>query len=341
MHDLDPNLSWLVFAIIEVLSDGVAATPDELARRLNAPVPDVLVVLEAIENGFVTVDRLDDGRIRLPTPPRFLDREAVLAHLGADAEPWNLRIERIVDSTNTVMLANAAGGAPGFSALAAEVQTAGRGRRGRSFLSGIGSSLTFSVLWRTHRGAAALNGISLAAGLASARALHACGARDVMLKWPNDIMYAGAKLGGILVESQSEARGPSAVVIGIGINCALTREMRERVGRVVTDLDAILADPPPREVLLAEMLRHLHAMLVRFDVGGFRAMHEEWCRLDAYSGVPVVLSLPDGQVVSGIERGVSQDGSLVLDCPGGERQFAIGEISLLAGSPALPVGEAR
>ena len=131
-----------------------------------------------------------------------------------------IRLE-VVDecaSTNAWLAARAERGAPAGAAVVCELQRAGRGRRGASWFSGLGTSLTFSILWRFDRGAAALGGLSLAAGVACARALDSLGIRGVALKWPNDLMLDGAKLGGILVEISGEPHGPTAAVAGIGIN---------------------------------------------------------------------------------------------------------------------------
>src|SRR5688572_19193259 len=98
--------------------------------------------------------------------------------------------------------------------IAAEEQTAGRGRRGRRWHSARGAGITFSLGRRIRRPTRELAVLSLVAGVAVARALHALGARSARLKWPNDLVLDGAKLGGILVETRN-----GRAVIGIGLNC--------------------------------------------------------------------------------------------------------------------------
>ena len=124
-----------------------------------------------------------------------------------------------MDSTNAEPMRQAeAGGAPGL-VCTAEQQTAGRGRRGRQWVSPFASNLYLSLVWEFSQGAAALEGLSLAVGVAVARALAACDVPAVQLKWPNDVLHDGAKLGGILLEMTGDAAGACQVVVGVGSMC--------------------------------------------------------------------------------------------------------------------------
>jgi biotin-[acetyl-CoA-carboxylase] ligase BirA-like protein len=147
---------------------------------------------------------------------------AIAAHARAAARRFDIDVLDSCDSTNAVLLARAEAGAPSGTVVIANEQTAGRGRRGRSWFASPGDSLTFSLLWRFAPGTAPA-GLSLAVGLAVAQALTdlcaGVGAGDTALKWPNDILKDGRKLGGILVELLPGA--PHAAVIGIGINLHL------------------------------------------------------------------------------------------------------------------------
>ena len=131
-------------------------------------------------------------------------------------------------SSNTVLLQRAALGAASGSVLAVEWQSAGRGRLGRVWHSGLGSALTFSLLWRFEFGLSALSGLSLAVGVAMMRALEKIGVSDIGLKWPNDVLTKSGKLAGILIEAQGDMLGPSLVVIGIGMNLRLPQAVMKR-----------------------------------------------------------------------------------------------------------------
>jgi BirA family biotin operon repressor/biotin-[acetyl-CoA-carboxylase] ligase len=235
----------------------------------------------------------------------------------------------VVESTNTVLLERAVGGAAGGLMLAAELQTRGRGRRGRAWYSGLGGALTFSVLWRFEQGAGALAGLGLAVGVALVRALRSLGLEDTMLKWPNDLLIRHRKLAGILVEIQGDVLGPSLAVIGVGLNFRLDASTRERVDQAVTDLVSAGA-PRDRNSVLGTVLAHLAAMLDAFREQGFGPFRDEWESYHVYAARAVTVRLPDGGWEEGTVAGVEDDGALLLQTRSGLRRFHSGEVSLRA-----------
>ena len=170
---------------------------------------------------------------RLPQPLSLLDRAAVERYLGRHAARFTLEIVDSAGSTNTLLMERAQAGAPSATVIAAEWQTGGRGRRGRAWHAGIGEALTFSLLWRFTQGASFLAGLSLAVGVALARAIEKLGVADAGLKWPNDVLWRGQKLAGILIELQGDALGPSLAVMGIGVNVRLSDAVRSRIDQEV------------------------------------------------------------------------------------------------------------
>jgi len=212
--------------------------------------------------------------------------------------------------------------------LAAEWQTSGRGRRGRVWHSAPGAALTFSMLWRFQQGAAVLAGLSLAVGVAMMRALAALGVEGAGLKWPNDVLWRGRKLAGILIEMQGDTLGPSAAVIGIGLNCRLPDVLVNRIEQPVADLATACGAAPERNHVLALLLTELERVLDAFARDGFAPLREEWQRHHVHQRRPVRLKLPDGGAVSGIADGVADDGALLLVTAKGPRRFHSGDISL-------------
>ena len=176
------------------------------------------------------------------------------------------------DSTSSRLLERARQAAPSGLLLVADRQTAGRGRRGRSWLSTAEGSLTFSLLWRFECSVAQLAGLSLAVGVGVARALEVSGVRGVGLKWPNDILLDGGKLGGILIELEAAPRGMLAV-IGVGLNLQLPAASAEELLHPPAALAQALSPVPDRHQLLAQLLIDLAAVLDRFAAGGFAALH--------------------------------------------------------------------
>lgn len=248
---------------------------------------------------------------------------AIAAKLGNAARRFDIDLLPSCDSTNAVLLARAEAGAPSGTVVIAEEQTAGRGRRGRSWFSSPGDSLTFSLLWRFAPGTAPA-GLSLAAGVAVARALQKVGAGDTALKWPNDILKEGRKLGGILVELVPGA--PHAAVIGIGINLQLPPGMPDEVRAASAAVGAI--DAADSDALYAAMLGELLAALESFGSEGFAALRAEWLARHAFQDVPVSIASDFGAPVLGICRGVDGDGALLLDVDGRRERILSGEVSL-------------
>jgi BirA family biotin operon repressor/biotin-[acetyl-CoA-carboxylase] ligase len=253
--------------------------------------------------------------------------------LGRDAGKFEIEILPQTASSNTLLLQRAGldianGGAPSGSALAVELQTAGRGRMGRTWHSGLGTVLTFSLLWRFECGLNALSGLSLAVGLAQMRALKKLGAQGVQLKWPNDILTPRGKLGGVLIEAQGDVLGPSAVVIGIGMNCTMPDNLQRQIDQPASALDEVCAILPGRNQLLAVLLQELAGVLQRFAQEGFSPMREEWEQCHIHQNKPIELQMPDGSTVRGIARGVSDSGELCLETTQGMRRLNSGEVGV-------------
>jgi BirA family biotin operon repressor/biotin-[acetyl-CoA-carboxylase] ligase len=183
-------------------------------------------------------------------------------------------------------------------------------------------------LWRFERAAAALSGLSLAVGVAVARALAALGVEGVQLKWPNDVLHAGRKLGGILVELQGVAAGPAAAVIGIGLNLRLPAGVRDAVAQPVTDIAEIAARVPARNELLAAALFELERVLDGFAAYGFAPLRAEWIARHAHQGRQVTLSSGAGRSLTGRATGVAEDGALLIETVGGVERCVSGELSL-------------
>ncbi len=255
----------------------------------------------------------------------------IAAKLGAAARRFDIDLLASCDSTNAVLLSRAEAGAPSGTVVIAEEQTAGRGRRGRSWFSSPGDSLTFSLLWRFAPGTAPA-GLSLAVGVAVARALQkvpagtqSAGAGETALKWPNDILTGGRKLGGILVELVPGA--PHAAVIGIGINLHLPAGMPEEVRAASAALNANGAAPDAND-LYAALLAELLITLDTFASAGFAAIRPEWIARHAFQDARIRLTTDFGPPSEGICRGVDTDGALLLEIDGRIERILSGEVSL-------------
>lgn len=255
-----------------------------------------------------------------------LDERSILEGLSAGSRGRlrALRVLETVDSTNRYLLEGEAFAAPGVYACVAESQTAGRGRRGRAWVSPPGANLYLSVLRASASAPAPLGGFSLAVGVAVARALTALHVPGVGLKWPNDIQMAGRKLGGILVEIAAGGPGSWRAVAGVGINVALPADAG--IDQPWTDL-AAHGIRPPRNRLACRVLDAVIEAGERFTESGFEGFRREWDVLDVVRDRPV--ELRDGaRVMRGIARGVDADGALLLETDGGRQRIVSGDVSL-------------
>lgn len=264
-----------------------------------------------------------------------LDAAAVRRELGDLAPAFDVRVVPECPSTNSALMDAPPADDGRTHVLAAERQTAGRGRRGRVWQSWTGGSLTFSTLWRFEPGAPVPAGLSLVAGLAVVRALEKLGVQGLQLKWPNDVLIHGEKLAGILVELLPGRGRTPAAVVGIGLNLLVPPGTHIPDQPGVTDLSAHLgADLPllaDRNVLLARLLRELHVLFETYAAGGFSALRGAWQQRNAFADLPVSISGEDRRI-EGICVGVDDDGALLIRTDAGVTRILSGEVSLRAAS---------
>ena len=320
----------LTFQLLRELSHERFISGVRLAEKFGVSRSVVSNALNEASAAGVEIFSLTRRGYRLAQPVELLDLDRIRAQLGALSNRMDVDVIETIDSTNTEMMKLAVAGAPSGAALVAEIQTEGRGRRGRVWHSALGASLTFSLLWRFQKGAAQLGGLSLVVGLAILRALHQLGIGNntVQLKWPNDVVVGARKLAGVLIESQGDMLGPTAVVIGIGINMDLPVQVIARIDQPVTDVQRVAGETVSRNQLVAGVLRQLVVMLDAFAVSGFAPFKNEWTRAHALHQQSVRVINGDGGSVDAIVRGVADDGTLVIHHDGRDRLLASGEVSL-------------
>lgn len=318
----------LTFAVLRLLSDGEFHSGEEMAQHLSVSRASVWQAMRNLDEAGVDLFRVPGRGYRLREPLHWIDKDKIRAGLGNKADFFDLEVADSLASTNSRLLERAVQGAPRGSCVVTEMQTAGRGRRGREWHANLGGSLTFSLLWRFNQGAGFLSGLSLAVGVALMRALDQAGVAGAGLKWPNDVLHQHRKLAGILIELQGDMLGPSAAVIGIGINLKMSSKVLNRIDQAVVDLSSIGGEVPERNFLLANILLHLADVLNEFDEGGFACLREEWLSHHAYHEKQVLLILPDGSQHQGNLLDVGEDGALLVRTAAGKQRFTSGEISL-------------
>lgn len=316
------------FPILKLLADGKFHSGEALAQHFKVTRTTIWSAIQHAQNLGVEVFSVRGRGYKLPSPIDFLNQDEVLRAIGEQRAWFNLHILDEVPSTNTYLMQQSAKGAAHVTCVAANLQTSGKGRRGRTWVSHLGASLTFSLLWRFQCGAAALSGLSLAVGVALIRAFNSLGIHKAQLKWPNDVLVEGKKLAGILIELQGDMDGPSAAVIGVGINLNLPENVLKNIDQPAIDLAHVSTTHIAQSLLLGILLKHLADVLNQFEAAGFTALRDEWTRSHAYHNQAVRMLMPDGRDVHGVVNNVAEDGILLVDTALGLQRFSAGEISL-------------
>ena len=317
--------------LLQLLADGRLHSGQELASALGVSRTAVWKQLRRLEAFGLTVEAVRSRGYRLPGGLDLLHRQRILDALQAPAGALlqRLLLCEVVDSTNAELFRQMRDGAPARGLVcAAEHQSAGRGRRGRAWISPYGGNLYLSLAWQFAGGAAALEGLSLAVGVAASSALAGLGVEGIALKWPNDLLHSEAKLGGILIEMSGDAAGSCEVVVGLGINVNMPPAAATGIDRNWTDVGRIAGSRPPgRNQLLAALLNQLLPLLDGYERSGFAPWRERWQALDAWRGQAVVVSRGDGRSF-GTARGVDGSGALLLETGSGVEAVSGGEVSL-------------
>jgi len=316
------------FPLLRLLADGRFHSGEDLARRLGRTRATVSEALKSARELGLEVFSVPGKGYKLATPVEFLDAARIVPALGAEAARVRLTLLDEADSTSTRLAALAQQGAPSGTCLAAEWQSAGRGRRGRAWQSAPGASITFSLLWRFERGPGHLAGLSLAIAVAASRALERCGVEGVGVKWPNDLVAGWKKLGGILVETSGDLLGPTAAIVGVGVNYRLGEPLLARIDQPAVDVASLADVPPSRNDLLAALVAELVLALERFEREGFAAFRAAWKARHAYAGRRVTVLRPDCAPRAAEVLDVAEDGALVVSEDGRASRLTAAEISL-------------
>jgi BirA family biotin operon repressor/biotin-[acetyl-CoA-carboxylase] ligase len=278
------------------------------------------------------IEALPRQGYRLARPCSSLDSDTIVAALPATLRS-QLRTGQCqwqLPSTNAALLARGNLQPGQFDFLTAELQTAGRGRRGRQWLAPPGGALCLSWSWSFDVLPPQGGALGLMIGVTALRALRSLGLAGIQLKWPNDLVSAHGKLGGILVELRSEAGGPLHLVCGIGLNLQLPASVVEAVaasGNRATDLAQLSDTPPDRNQLAAALLQHGIAGLQHFGQAGLEPFRDDFTAADALRDLPVVARGAAGDL-HGIARGIDAEGALLIQTADGLQRVLSADVSV-------------
>ncbi len=316
---MNPNLH----RVFRALAPGETLSGQALADRLGLTRAAVWKAVEQLRGLGLGIEARAGSGYRLDPPVEVLNADAIQDRLGD--LPVELEIMPGTPSTNAELAGRPAEKRHGQVVLA-EHQSAGRGRRGRSWISPPGAGLYLSLAWRLEAGRARVSTLSLVAGLAAARAVETVCGKPVQLKWPNDLLMGSRKAGGCLVEISGLADGPFDAIIGIGLNVQLP-DSAPRPDQPWTDLFRETGCRA-RNHLAGALVRQLVEDLNRLEASGFDDFQEAWRARDVLASRSIVIHAPDGSSRPARALGVSASGGLRVETGAGEEELVAGEVSV-------------
>lgn len=307
--------------LIAIMSDGEFHSGEQLGSELGMSRAAINKHIHTVREWGLDIFTVPGKGYKLPAAIQLLDRDKILAALPEG----NVDVLPVIDSTNQYLQDRITQLRSG-DACVAEYQQAGRGRRGRQWFSPFGSNLYLSMYWKLDQGPAAAMGLSLVIGIVTAEVMQQLGAKDVRVKWPNDLYLKDRKLAGILVELTGKTGDAAHLVIGAGINL----RMREPAANVIDQGWINLQEAGidiDRNELTVTLLKELRGALRKFELEGLSSFISRWRNLDNFIDRPVKLLIGDKEI-HGIERGIDPQGALLLELNGEVKTFIGGEISL-------------
>lgn len=317
--------------LIKKLANGQFFSGQQLADELGVSRTSIWNCLKSLESIGFQLHAVKGKGTRLESPIELLDKTLILDGLikKQSSNPVQLEILDVCLSTNQHLAEkNNLKSLPDGAICITEMQTAGRGRLGRTWVSPFGQNVYASFLWRFKSGISALSGLSLACGVAVCDALKDLGLDGHGLKWPNDILWQGKKLGGILVEIQGESQGEYTAIIGIGINYKMNSQSSVAIDQPWADLHNAQQNAPGRNKLIIQLIDRVLDILDSYEEKGLRPYVDQWNDYDEYRGKKVQI-ISGSSTQHGVAMGISSNGELQLLRPDGETQAVMsGEVSL-------------
>lgn len=315
--------------LLSLIADAKFHSGEALARQLGVSRTTIAKKIKQWQQCGLDIDVVHGKGYRLQQPIDWLDKtsiwQAMPPHIQALIS--YLDIQAVVSSTNDVVSQQLQQQKNSGIVCIAEMQQSGRGRRGRTWLSPPAGTFYGSVGWVFNEGFQVLEGLSLAIGVAVVEALEDCGVHGLTLKWPNDILWHGKKLGGVLIEVNAEMDGVCAVVVGVGVNLSLPHAIKQQIDQAAVDVKEILGQRINRQQITVALISHIVRLLQGYAQLGFASWHKKWQHYDVLYGQEVeVLGL--AQAMTGIAQGIDKQGALMINTAAGLQLISGGEVSL-------------
>lgn len=316
-------------AILNALKQGVFVSGQALGEQLGISRAAVSKHIKTLQEMGLDIFKVTGKGYCLNSQVGLLNKTQIDQHYKAlGANTADVEVHPIIDSTNSELMRRiqAKTTLESGTVIVAEMQQAGRGRRGRVWQSPFGANLYYSYFWRLDDGLQAAMGVSIAVGLAVYDAIKALYQVDVELKWPNDIYINKQKLAGVLVELDGQPQGPCQLVIGIGINLQMPESFSKNIDQAWTDLSQH-TQQLDKNSLVASLTYYLEQRLSLYRQTGLQAMYEQWNSLNAFAGEYVELNTGH-RSWRGICEGIDPQGGIRIRQDGEVKSYYGGEVSL-------------
>ncbi len=316
--------------ILIIIADGLFYSGSEMARLLGVSRSTVNNYMKKLGELGLDIHSVPGKGYKLATALELLKIQAIQEHLCNTSLKLisQIEIKFQLSSTNSYLM-SLVRAEPQSSGVVcfAEMQSTGRGRRGKSWVSPVGENVYLSVLWRFQQAPDDFACLGLAMAVAVARGVKRIGLDSVRIKWPNDIYLNERKAGGILLEMSGEPQGPCSVVVGVGLNVSMNSLLSRYIDQAWTSLEHHSDGYVSRNKVAGIVLSELVLALKSFQESGFESFDTEWKQYDVIKGRQVILEM-EKVTVRGLALGIDQSGALLIEQDGKVERFFHGDVSV-------------
>lgn len=313
--------------IIIHLANGQFVSGEQLGVMFGISRAAISKHIEALTEMGLDIYRVTGKGYQLSEPLDLLQVEKIISYFDKNDDVPNITVLDVIDSTNSYLLRKVPHQIIDGQLCVAEYQSAGRGRRGRQWISPYGSNIYLSLYRYLDQGMSAAMGLNVVVALGVFDAIKKLYQHDVELKWPNDIYLHGKKLAGILIDLEGQPMEACHCVIGIGLNLSMPEASAKQVDQPWSDLSTVVGHHISRNELTAELIKQINSRLIEHNKNGLRNMLDDWHQHDLYFNKAIKIITGDKET-HGISRGIDAQGALLMESSGVVSPVYGGEVSL-------------
>jgi len=316
-HWTDVNQDAIVLGLLLEYKDDFVEG-GVLCDKLDVPRAELLKRIDSLRARGYVIQASGGRGYRLVEVPDSLGEREIEPLLASGELGRKIHSYAELESTNDEAHRLADDGALHGEVVIADVQTKGRGRRGRTWVSPKGKAVTMSIILRPSLPPARAPEITLVAAVAVCEAARELGAASARIKWPNDIECRGRKLAGVLTELRAETDRVRHAVLGLGFNVSMEmHDFPQELRASATSLLVETGEKTPRPVACARLLEHLEEWLSLHETEGFGPVRDRWRDLSSTLGRTVRVT-GEGDPVEGTAADLDEDGALILRATSGQ-----------------------